>query len=390
MPSRWTILAALFAARAAMAFQFQSVAAIAPQLSQGLGASLADIGILIGLYFAPGTVLALPGGAIGRRLGDKTAVLAGLALMLAGQWLMTASTGWNAQIAGRLMAGAGGIVLNVVMTKMVADWFSGREMATAMAIFVNSWPVGIAAALMALPAIAATFGLGAANWAVTAPIAMGMILVAWLYRAPDRPAAGPGGGRLPPGAASGVIAAGVIWSLYNLGLAMVFSFGPSMLAARGWSASTAGSTISIVLWLATLSVPLGGVLADRSKRGDVVLVAGCIAFAALLLLLSRSGAVLPVVLVLGAVCGLPAGAIMSLPQRVLGPDNRAIGMGLFYTVFYAGMLLGPMAGGTIAVWAGNAGAALDFGAAALLACPIALWLFRLMPGGTARPAAAPS
>ncbi|WP_164030808.1 MFS transporter, partial [Serratia marcescens] len=91
---------------------FQSVAALAPLLSQGFGASLADIGILIGLYFAPGTVLALPGGAIGRRLGDKTAVLAGLAMMLAGQWLMTASTGWNAQIAGRLMAGAGGIVLN--------------------------------------------------------------------------------------------------------------------------------------------------------------------------------------------------------------------------------------------------------------------------------------
>ncbi|MBN8940881.1 MAG: MFS transporter [Rhizobiales bacterium] len=388
MPSRWTILAVLFAARAAMAFQFQSVAAIAPQLSQGLGASLADIGILIGLYFAPGTVLALPGGAIGRRLGDKTAVLAGLAMMLAGQWLMTASTGWDAQIAGRLMAGAGGIVLNVVMTKMVADWFSGPEMATAMAIFVNSWPVGIAVALMALPAIATGFGLGAANWAVMAPIAVGIVLVAWLYRAPDMPAAGPGGGRLSPGAAAAVIAAGVIWGLYNLGLAMVFSFGPSMLAARGWSASAAGSTISIVLWLATLSVPLGGVLADRSKRGDLILVDGCIAFAVLLLLLSRSGTVLPVVLVLGAICGLPAGAIMSLPQRVLGPDNRAIGMGLFYTVFYAGMLLGPMAGGRIAVWAGNAGAALDFGAAALLACPIMFWLFRLIPGGMARPAAA--
>ncbi|WP_245311328.1 hypothetical protein [Bradyrhizobium pachyrhizi] len=57
MRSRWTILAALFVARATIAFQFQSVAAIAPQLSQGLGASLADIGALIGLYFAPGALL---------------------------------------------------------------------------------------------------------------------------------------------------------------------------------------------------------------------------------------------------------------------------------------------------------------------------------------------
>uniref|UniRef100_UPI0005707104 MFS transporter n=1 Tax=Bradyrhizobium elkanii TaxID=29448 RepID=UPI0005707104 len=84
MRSRWTMLAVLFVARAAIAFQFQSVAAIAPQLSQSLGASLADLGVLIGLYFAPGALLALPGGAIGRRYGDKVVVVAGLLMMLAG------------------------------------------------------------------------------------------------------------------------------------------------------------------------------------------------------------------------------------------------------------------------------------------------------------------
>ena len=54
-----------------MAFQFQSVAAVAPLLSNAFGVSLADVGILIGLYFAPGVALALPGGAIGQRFGDK-------------------------------------------------------------------------------------------------------------------------------------------------------------------------------------------------------------------------------------------------------------------------------------------------------------------------------
>ena len=39
MRSRSTILAALFVARAAIAFQFQSVAGVAPQLSQSLGAT---------------------------------------------------------------------------------------------------------------------------------------------------------------------------------------------------------------------------------------------------------------------------------------------------------------------------------------------------------------
>ncbi|WP_246691873.1 MULTISPECIES: MFS transporter [unclassified Mesorhizobium] len=389
--SRWTILAVLFVARAAIAFQFQSVAAVAPQLSQALGASLADIGVLIGLYFAPGAMLALPGGAIGRRYGDKVTVLAGLVMMLAGELLMTASPSWSAQIAGRLTAGIGGVLLNVLMTKMVADWFAGREIATAMAVFINSWPAGIAISLMLLPAIGATFGLHAVNLAVAGLILIGLCLVTLVYRAPDAPVAVKAErGNLTAGTICAVIAAGLIWCLYNIGFAMIFSFGPSMLVERGWSSAAAGPTISIVLWLAVLSVPFGGFLADRTKRGETILVTGCIAFAILTLLLSRSGAVLPIVVALGIFCGLPAGAIMSLPARVLEQKTRPIGMGLFYTVYYAGMLAGPAIGGKLSTSVGSASAALDFGAVALLVCPVILWLFRRIVAGRYRPAASPT
>jgi MFS family permease len=132
--NRWAILAVLFAVRATMAFQFQSVAAVAPLLGSELGVSLADIGVLIGLYFAPGVVLALPGGAIGQRFGDKTTVLGALLLMLAGSMVMAFAPSWSIQIAGRLVSGAGGVTLSVQMTKMLTDWFAGKEIATAMAI----------------------------------------------------------------------------------------------------------------------------------------------------------------------------------------------------------------------------------------------------------------
>jgi MFS family permease len=94
MRSRWGILAVLFVVRATMAFQFQSVAAVAPLLVREFNVGLADIGVLIGLYFAPGAVLALPGGVIGRRFGDKTTVLFGLALMLGGG-LPAVGIGWT-------------------------------------------------------------------------------------------------------------------------------------------------------------------------------------------------------------------------------------------------------------------------------------------------------
>src|SRR5579862_1477850 len=361
-----------------MAFQFQSVAAVAPLLDQTFGISLADIGWLIGLYFAPGLVLALPGGAIGKRFGDKPTVIASLLLMLVGELAMAMSPSWPIQIAGRLVSGAGGVMFNVQMTKMVADWFAGREIATAMAIFVNSWPAGIAFSLVALPPIATAFGVEAVYLAVAASIALGLVFFMAAYPSPPEvttTAATSGSSWPDRHTLIALVAAGLIWGLFNVGFAMIFSFGPSMLNERGWSISAAGSVISIVLWLAVISVPLGGILADRTGRPDLVLAAGCVIFAALMIILPRSDAVISTITAIGLLSGLPVGPIMSLPARVLKAETRAVGMGIFYALYYATMMLGPVVAGALAQSTGHAASAFDFGAAVLVACPLLLWAF---------------
>ncbi|AXI42061.1 MFS transporter [Sulfitobacter sp. SK011] len=151
MPARWLMLFVLFAARTTMAFQFQVVGALSPLFRETFGVGLAEIGFLIGIYFVPGVVLAFPGGALGRRFGDQRMVLVGLGMMIAGALLMAMFDDWNAQIAGRLLAGVGSFFLNVLMTKMVADWFVGREISVAMALYLGSFPVGIALGLIVLP-----------------------------------------------------------------------------------------------------------------------------------------------------------------------------------------------------------------------------------------------
>src|SRR5215831_8251194 len=105
--NRWGVLAVLFTVRLTMAFQFQSVAAVAPLLKTQFGVGIAEIGFLIGLYFTPGVALALPGGAIGKWIGDKRSTLFGLALMLLGSAAMALGESWSWQVAGRLVAGAG-------------------------------------------------------------------------------------------------------------------------------------------------------------------------------------------------------------------------------------------------------------------------------------------
>ena len=375
MRNRWGVLVVLFVVRLTMAFQFQSVAAVAPLLSDKFGVSLADIGLLIGLYFTPGVVLSLPGGAIGQKFGDKRTALIALVMMLVGSLAMALTELWSLQIAGRLVAGAGGVLLNVQLTKMITDWFAGKEMATAMAIFVNSWPAGVALSLLSLPLIGTAYGLAAVHLFVAALIAVGAVMAAF-YRAPEHAIAGvASSARLSVRVMMAVIVAGLIWGLFNLGFAMIFSFGPTMLVERGYTIAQSGSVISIVLWLAVFSVPLGGFVADRLKRPQFVLVAGSLLFALLMLLLAHSGVVIPLVVALGLISGQPAGPMMSLPARVLEPATRALGMGIFYTLYYAAMTVGPIVAGAAAKWTGSAAAAFDFGAAVVLACPLLLWLF---------------
>ncbi|MCK1543463.1 MFS transporter [Bradyrhizobium sp. 160] len=375
MRNRWGILAILFVVRLTIAFQFQSVAAVAPLLQQTFGVGLADIGILIGLYFTPGVVLALPGGAIGRTLGDKPTTIAALLLMTAGSLVMAVTEVWGWQMAGRLASGAGGVLLTVQLTKMGTDWFAGKEIATAMAIFVNSWPAGVAISLLVLPAIGTAYGAGAVFLSAAALTAIGIVLIMFYQPPPGATAGAAGSARLDPPALLAVIVAGAIWGLYNVGFAMIFSFGPSLLAERGWSIAAAGSAISLVMWLSVISVPAGGYLADRFKRPFILATAASLIVALLLAWLPRTDAVITILVLIGLIGGHPAGPIMSLAARVLAPETRAIGMGVFYTLFYAAMMLGPAIAGRLANSAGTAAAALDLGALTVLACPPLMWLF---------------
>jgi MFS family permease len=375
---RWNVLLLLFTVRLSMAFQFQSVASMSPAIMKAYGVGLSDIGLLISLYLAPGLAFALPGGEIGRRFGDKRVVLSGLILMIAGGLLMAFAPTWHWQIAGRVVAGVGGVVLNVLMSKMVTDWFAGKEIATAMATFVNSWPVGIALCLFVLPAVVAAKGITTAFVLTTAFCGLGFILLAALYRTPPQTGSAttaPAASWPRPTVIRAMVVAGSIWGLFNAAIGMVFGFGTILLVERGWSLAAAGSATSLVLWIVSISVPFGGVLADRTGKHVEIMLIGFALFAVALLTATRTDAVIPAFVALGLVGGLSAGPIMSLPARVLTPPVRAIGMGIHFTMFYAFVVAAPIIAGILSTRIGTAGAAFDMGAFMLALCFPAYWVF---------------
>ena len=125
VPARWRMLFVLFLARTAMSFQFQTVASDGPFLLDRLGIGFSQLGTLIGLYMLPGIALALPSGLLARAFGSERMVLAGLIMMTAGGALMGADSSWLV-FGGRLFSGLGAVFINVLMTKMVTDWFADR------------------------------------------------------------------------------------------------------------------------------------------------------------------------------------------------------------------------------------------------------------------------
>ncbi|MBS0126343.1 CynX/NimT family MFS transporter [Thetidibacter halocola] len=376
MTSRWSALAILFTVRMTMGFQFQAVAATGPLFMERHGASLADLGFLIGLYMLPGFVIALPGGGIARLLGDKRVVTAALGLMVLGGLLMWRVPLWEAQVAGRVLAGTGGVLLNVLMSKMVQDWFAGREIATAMGIFVNSWPVGIALALVVLPPFAASMGLSVAFGVTVAVNLAALALFAALYRdAPQGRRGGAKGGWPVGPALTGILLAALIWGFYNAAIAMVFSFGPTLLTERGYTLAEASSTTSLALWLGALSVPAGGILADRLGQSDAVLTLGLAGFGATFLMVLQPGLPALAFVMVGLIFGLPAGPIMALPTRVLPAETRALGMGLFFTLYYVVMVAAPALAGVAAEALGRSEAAFWLGIGFLVLCLLAFAAF---------------
>lgn len=369
----------LATARVAMGFQFQAAASVAPFLQADLGLDYGQIGLLVGLFMLPGIAIALPGGLLGARFGDKQVTLAGLALLAIGGAICAGATSYPMLFSGRLLAGIGGVLLNVLMTKMVADWFAGREMVLAMSILINTWPIGIGMALLGLGPLALASGWGLAFGLTGALAGAGLLGVAMLYRpapAAAPPAQGLGLDRMSRGELRLVCLAAMPWMLFNGGYSVLVAFLPTLFIARGYSIAAAGSLAGLQTLVIILSVQAGGILVQRFKAPNLVVAVGTLGWAFALGLLVLSPWPLTMVVLAGLIGGLPAAVLVSLPAEVLRPQARGPGNGIFYTIFYLGMAVYPPLAGHLLDLSGAAEAPVVLAAVTVLACLAMLGVFR--------------
>src|SRR4030095_5868302 len=174
-----------------------------------------------------------------------------------------------------IVSGIGAVLMNILLTRLISDWYAGKELPTALGVMLPSWPVGLGLATAMLGGLAAGSGW---RWPITMTAiwaAVGLLLMLLALREAPRPAARPGS--RPPGRL-GVrdwglsISAGFAWGCFNASLVAIIVFGPGLLIARGIPLGDAGFIVSLAIWLTIVSIPLGGLLGERFSHNLLIVV----------------------------------------------------------------------------------------------------------------------
>jgi MFS family permease len=159
--SAWRMLALGVSAQAAGSLFLSTPAYLIPLLHLDRGVPLAQAGLLAA---APslGMVLALVAwGAAADRYGERWVIAGGLALTATFAFAAAAVPGYVSLGVLFVLGGAAAASTSAASGRVVIGWFPRSRRGLAMGIRQVSQPLGVAVAALAVPALAARFGIGA-------------------------------------------------------------------------------------------------------------------------------------------------------------------------------------------------------------------------------------
>jgi MFS family permease len=369
----WIILAALTLARIAFGYQFQTVATLATNLVQRFGLSYAQLGSLIGAYMLLGVFVALPLGLLGRRFGDRVVLGTGLALMTAGSCI-SAWADLPAWIGGgRTVAGVGAVAMTVLQGKVIADWFTGARFMIGISVSVCGFPIGIGLAQLVLPPVLDGLGLRAAFLTDAVPAGLALVLFLASYREPPHDARVPRKFSLPSlHECLLLVVAGSIWTVYTAGFSAFLSYLPASLSFRAYGAAAIAVAVTVAAWGNVPGTLAGGSLAARFGGFNIFLI-GTLSLVVGMVGSALTGWPVAWALLLGVGGSIQPGVIMAVGTLSARPQNRAVGMGLFYSIYYLGGTFAPALCGMVADYAARPEGGL-LAAAAMSALAIPLYM----------------
>ena len=338
----------------------------------GLVLSGQGIGMLLG---------DLPAGLLARRLGQKRAMLLGVACTA----LSTAALFWvhsvPAALGYRLLSGFGTALYGVARHAYVAGAVGSGSRGRAISLFGGLMRIGRFVGPMLGGVVAAAYGLPATFLAYGVVGVLAVAVMALFVRP------GPSRG---PGKQSPAHHKSSVWALFRSHGRALASAGVGQLFAQTiragraaivplYAADVIGLDVQQVALIVSLSsaidmslFPLAGLLMDRLGRKYAIVPSFVIQALgmALVPLTGSFAGLLGVTLLIGFGNGLGAGTMMTLGADLSPPQSRDEFLGLWRLIGDGGQAGGPYAVGQVADWVALPVSALVMSGAGLLAALI--------------------
>ncbi len=351
--------------------------AVAPEIRDDLGLSLAGTGALLAASTVGIIATLLGWGALADRIGERAVI--GIGLTGAAGALALATTTEGALTLGLclVLAGAFGSSANAASGRAVVAWFGPGQRGLALGLRHMSTPAGGAIAAALLPVAAHAGGLDAVFWSLAAACLVGASAAAIGLRRAE-PAA-PHLDEPPPTA--GPLRDPAIWRL-SLGTACVVLAQLSLLSflalymheERGWSVGAAAATLAAVQVGGAAARVAAGAWSDRvrSRIGPLrtLALSGAVTLGIAAAVLSGPDWLAAAALVVAGVLTMAGnGVSFAAAAEMAGPARVGTALGLQNTILFVAVAIAPpLFGAAVGLLSWPAA----FGLAA--ACPLAGWV----------------
>jgi len=177
--TRWPVVILATLAGAVASMQIGKAPPAIPELRAGLGIGLVLAAWIVSIFNATSAALGASAGMVADRLGHRHAAVLGLVLLAAGGLVGALAPGGHTLLAARFFEGIGFLFIVVSCPSIIARVCEPRHVRRAIGIWASYMPAGIAAMMLASPALLAAGGWRGL-WLANAALALASAAVFWL------------------------------------------------------------------------------------------------------------------------------------------------------------------------------------------------------------------
>ena len=303
------VLAVIGSGHALSHFYLLALPPLFPLIKVEFGVSYAELGLLLTLFNSATGAAQIPAGFLTDRVGARTLLLVGLALMAAAIGLLGFSASYAMMLLLVVLAGIGNSVVHPTDYVIMSGSIAPHWLARAFGIHTFAGHVGFTLAPIVMVGLAALAGWRGALMAaglLALPVLLGLVLFGRDLEGAGRPRVRQDAGAAQPRSTDSrrlfLSAPILLLLLFYMLMAMVTSGVQSfsvtaLVTVQGIDLGAANSVLTAFLITSSAGILLGGLLADRTRRyallsvlafggaGLMLLLPGMIALPALALTL---------------------------------------------------------------------------------------------------------